>query len=148
MRRNRSGGNIDEQLRATRPEPVDELTRAISDRVRPRRGLMGGLARVPLGPVGGLTAIVLAVVLALGGAGAALNTAGDATNVRKAKSVKQKKAQTRAAPAINQYQEDDEVLVCINGFAEHMVSPSIAATLIASGVATPGPCPPSIFNPF
>jgi hypothetical protein len=108
---------------------------------------MGGLARMPLGPVAGLTAIVAAVALALGGAGAALNTAGDATNVRKAKTAKSAK-RVQAAPAVNQYEENDEVLVCINGFAEHMVSPEIAAELVASGSATYGPCPPGIFNPF
>ena len=146
-RRNRSERDIEAQLRAARPEPSPEIVDAIFERARPRRGLMGGLARVPLGPVGGLTAIVVAVVLALGGAGAALNTAGDATNVRKAKSAKAKTAQTRQAPAINQYEETDDVVICVYGYAEHTVSPEIAATLVASGVAEYGPCPSSIFNP-
>jgi hypothetical protein len=147
-RRNRSDRDIEAQLRAARPEPTPEVTRAISDRVRPRRGLMGGLAHVPLGPVGGLTAIVAAVALALGGAGAALNVAGDSTNVRKAKTAKStKKTQARQAPAINQYQEDEDVLICVYGYAEHTVSQETAATLVGLGIAEYGPCPSSIFNP-
>lgn len=141
MRRNRSDRDIEAQLRAARPEPTSEVTRAISERVRPRRGLIGGLSRVPLGPAAGLTAIVAAVGLALGGGGAALNTAGDTLDIRKSK------VRAAQAPSIQQY-EEQEVLVCINGFAEHMVDPEIAATLVASGVATYGPCPPSIVNPF
>ena len=143
MRRTRLDRDIEAQLRAARPEPTAEVTRAISDRVRPRRGLMGGLSRVPLGPVAGLTAIVVAVVLALGGAGAALNTAGDSTNVRKSKS-----SRVQAAPAINQYEEvDDDVVICVYGYAEHEVDADIAATLVATGVAEYGPCPSSSFNP-
>jgi len=95
---------------------------------------MSGLARVPLGPAAGLTAIVVSVMLALGGGTAALNTAGDALNVGKSKAAK-----TAVAPAGDQY-DDEEVLVCINGFAEHFVAPDIAAELVALGVATYGPC--------
>lgn len=142
MRRTRRGSDrdIEAQLRDERPEPRPELTRAIADRVRPRRrGLMGGLARVPLTPAAGLTAIVLAVALALGGGTAALNTAGDALNVRKAKT------KVAEAPSIQQYEEGD-VLVCYYGFTEHTVSPEIAAISVAEGVAEYGPCPDSIFN--
>lgn len=140
MRRNRSDRDIEAQLRAARPEPTPEVTRAISERVRPRRGLMGGLARVPLGPAVGLTAIVAAVGLALGGGSAALNTAGDALNVRKSK------VKAAAAPSIQQYEEGD-VVICVYGYAEHTVSQEIADELVAKGVAEYGPCPPSIFSP-
>ena len=140
MRRNRSDRDIEAQLRAARPEPTPEVAHAIADRVRPRRGLMGGLARVPLGPAAGLTAIAVAATLALGGGTAAVNTAGDALNVRKSKT------KVAAAPAIQQYAEED-VVICVYGYAEHTVSPEIAATLVASGVAEYGPCPSSIFNP-
>ena len=46
MRRTKRGSDrdIEARLRADRPEPTPEVTRAISDRVRPRRGFMGGLA--------------------------------------------------------------------------------------------------------
>jgi len=142
MRRNRSDRDIEAQLRAARPEPTRELTREISESVRPRRSFMGGLSRVPLGPAAGLTAIAAAVGLALGGGSAALSTAEDALNVRKSKT-----RVVQQAPSTNQYAQE-EVLVCINRFAEHMVSPEIAAELVAQGVATYGPCPPSIFNPF
>ena len=140
MRRNRSDRDIEAQLRAARPEPTPEVAHAIADRVRPRRGLMGSLARVPLGPAAGLTAIAVSATLALGGGTAALNTAGDALNVRKSKT------KVAAAPAIQQYAEED-VVICVYGYAEHTVSPEIAATLVASGVAEYGPCPSSIFNP-
>lgn len=143
MRRTRRGSDrdIEAQLRDARPEPRPEVTRAIADRVRPRRrGLMGGLGRVPLTPVAGLTAIVLAVALALGGGTAALNTAGDALNVRKAKT------KVAEAPSIQQYEEED-VVICVYGFAEHTVNPEIAAELVEQGVAEYGPCPSSIFNP-
>ncbi len=131
--RRRSDRDIEARLRAARPEPTAQVTRAIADRVRPRRGLTAGLARVPLGPAAGLSAIVVAVMLALGGGSAALNTAGDALNVRKSK------AKTAAAPSIQQYGQQD-VVICVYGYAEHTVSPSIAAQLVASGVAEYGPC--------
>ena len=140
MGRNRSDRDIEAQLRATRPEPPPEVTRAISERVRPRRGLLGGLARVPLGPAAGLTAIVAAVGLALGGGSAALNTAGDALNVRKSK------VRSTQAPSIQQYEEGD-VVICVYGYAEHTVSQEIAEELVAAGVAEYGPCPDSIFSP-
>jgi hypothetical protein len=63
----------------------------------------------------GLTALAVSVALALSGAAGIVGVAG------------------------GQYEE--EVLVCINGFAEQMVSPEIAATLVAAGVAEYGPCP-------
>jgi hypothetical protein len=110
------------------------MTRAISDRVRPRRSFMGSLARVPLGPVGGLTAVVVAVALAFGGGSSALNTAGDALNVRSSKT----KVVRAQAPSANQY--DNDVVVCINHFYTTTVSPSAAATLVAFGAATYGPC--------
>ena len=137
MRRNKRGSDrdIETQLRAARPEPAPEVTRAIADRVRPRRGLMGGLARVPLGLAGGLTAIVVAVALALGGATAAVNTAGDALNVRKAKVAK-----VAEAPSTRQYEEED-VLVCVFGIQEQYQSPTNAAILVGFGFATYGPCP-------
>lgn len=140
MRRNRSDRDIEAQLRAARPEPTPEVAHAIADRVRPRRGFMGSLARVPLGPAAGLTAIAVSATLALGGGTAALNTAGDALNVRKSKT------KVAAAPAIQQY-ADEDVVICVYGYAEHTVSPEIAATLVASGVAEYGPCPSTIFNP-
>jgi hypothetical protein len=139
--RRRSDRDIEAQLRAARPEPTPEVTRAISDRVRPRRGLMSGLARVPLGPAAGLTAIAVSVMLALGGGTAALNTAGDALNVRKSKTVK-----AAVAPAGDQY-GDGDVVICVYGYAEHTVSQQIADELVAQGVAEYGPCPSSIFNP-
>ena len=131
--RRRSDRDIEAQLRAARPEPTPEVTRAISERVRPRRGLMASLARVPLGPAAGLTAIVVAVMLALGGGSAALNTAGDALNVRKSA------PKAAIAPAGDQY-DDEDVVICVYGYAQHTVSPSIAAQLVASGVAEYGPC--------
>ena len=120
LRRTKRGsdGDIEAQLRDARPEPTPEVTRAISDRVRPRRGFMGSLARVPLGPVGGLTAVVVVVALALGGGTSALNTAGDALNVRSSKA---KVAKVSQAPSIQQY--DDEVVICVGGTAEFEVSP-------------------------
>ncbi len=135
MRRTRSDRDIEAQLRSTRPEPTPEVTRAIADRVRPRRGVMGSLARVPLGLAGGLTAIVVAVALALGGGTAALNTAGDALNVRSSK------AKVAQAPSIQQYEEDDEVVICVFGFIEQEVSPLYAAIAVELlGIAEYGPC--------
>lgn len=138
MRRTKQGSDrdIEARLRAARPEATPEVTRAISDRVRPRRGFIGSLARVPLGPIGGLTAIVVVVALALGGGTAALNTAGDALNIRSSKA---KVAKVSQAPSIQQY--DDDVLVCIFGTSEAELSPDTAAFLVAFGVAEYGPCP-------
>ncbi|HYF27018.1 MAG TPA: hypothetical protein VD931_14840 [Baekduia sp.] len=75
----------------------------------------------------GLTALLLTPALLLGGAGG-----GDA--------------------ALAEYHGEgggggQDVVICVYGYAEHTVSPEIAATLVASGVAEYGPCPPSIFNP-
>jgi hypothetical protein len=138
MRRTKRGSDrdIEAQLRAARPEPTPEVTRAIADRVRPRRGVMGSLARVPLGPIGGLTAVVVVVALALGGGTAALNTAGDALNIRSSKA---KVAKVSQAPSIQQY--DDDVVICVAGTSEVEVSPEVAAFLVGFGIAEFGPCP-------
>lgn len=140
MRRSKRGSDrdIEAQLRAARPEPTAEVTRAISDRVRPRRGILGNLARVPLGMAGGLTAIVVAVALALGGGTAAVNTAGDALNMRASK------AQVAQAPSIQQY--DDDVLICVMGLFEQEVSPLIASVLVGFGIAEYGPCGGGVFS--
>ncbi len=131
-----SDRDIEARLRAARPEPDPEVTRAISERVRPRRGFMGSLARVPLGPLGGLTAVVVVVALALGGASSALSTAGNALNMSSSKA---KVAQVSQAPSIQQY--DDDVLICIAGVSEVEVSPQIAGFLVGFGIAQYGPCP-------
>ena len=111
--------DIEAQLRSDAPEPSAELTRAISDRVRPRRSLMHGLSRVPLGVAGGLSAIAVTVALALGGGGAATGTAGDAANV----------------------QYEDEVVICIGEDVTITEDADTAAILVASGAATYGSCP-------
>jgi hypothetical protein len=138
MRRTKRGSDrdIEDRLRAARPEPTPELTRDISDRVRPRRGFMGGLARVPLGPIGGLTAVVVVVALALGGGSSALNTAGNALNIRSSKA---KVARVQQAPSIQQY--NDDVLICVANTSEVEVSPTTAAFLVGFGIAQYGPCP-------
>ena len=139
LRRTKRGsdGDIEAQLRAARPEATPEVTRAISDRVRPRRGFMGSLARVPLGPVGGLTAVVVVVALALGGGASALNTAGDALNIRSSKA---KVAKVSQAPSIQQY-DDEDVVICVANTSEVEVSPDLAAFLVGFGIAEYGPCP-------
>lgn len=38
--------------------------------------------------------------------------------------------------------DDEDVLICVYGYAEHLVSQEIADTLVASGVAEYGPCSP------
>jgi hypothetical protein len=136
MRRTRRDAerDLEAQLRAARPAPTAEVTRAIADHVRPRRGVMGTLARVPLGLAGGLTAIVVAVALALGGGTAALNSAGNALNVRSSK------VKVAQAPAIQQYDDDDDVLICTFGITQD-VSPLIAAIQVGLGISTYGPCP-------
>lgn len=58
---------LDAELRAARPEPTPEVTRAIADRVRPRQ--TAGTHRfghVHLALAGGLTALVLTPVVAMG----------------------------------------------------------------------------------
>ena len=58
---------LDAALRAARPEPSPEITRAIADGVRPRRTAgTHRFARVHLALAGGLTALVLTPVVAMG----------------------------------------------------------------------------------
>ena len=123
--------DVEAQLRANRPEPSPELTSAIADRVRPRRSVLSGLARVPVGLAAGVSAIVVTVALALG-AGSAVTPAQDTSNLRS-----QAKA-AAIAPASHEYDED--VTICVYGFATHEVDADSAATLVALGVAEYGPC--------
>ena len=110
--------DIETQLRSDRPEPSPELTEAISDRVRPRHSVMGGLRRVPLGVAGGLSAIAATVAIALAGGTAALGTASNSANV----------------------QYEDEVVICIGDEVTITEDAETAAILVGSGAATFGPC--------
>lgn len=115
---------LEDELRAARPEPTVELTQAIADDVRPRHSLLKRrVGRAQLAIAGGVAALALTPVVALSG-----------------KSAHRMFTQDRVSALGAEYDDDDEVVICVNGFATHSVSPSIAATLVASGVATYGPC--------
>ena len=62
-----SDRDLDAELRAARPEPSDEVTQAIADRVRPREtARRHRFGRLHLALAGGLTALVLTPVVATG----------------------------------------------------------------------------------
>ncbi len=127
--------DLEQQLRAGRPEPKPELTEQIADRVRPRRsGFVRGLNRVPLGVAGVFSAGVLVAVIALGGAGSSLNAAGDALDLQNAA-----KNGSVGAAAVDEY--GPRVNICINGQATLRVQSSLAVKLIADGIAVAGKCP-------
>lgn len=124
--------DLEAQLRAARPEPRPELTQAIADRMRSSRssGFLQAVSRVPLGLAGGLTAVFLAVVIALGGGSYPLDAARDALNL-------QNTAHETPPPTRDQY--DTNVSVCKNG-QTILVPAQEARRLVASGEATRGPC--------
>lgn len=132
---------LEARLRAGRPEPSREVTRAIADRVRPRRaGFVHGLRRVPLGLSGGLAAIVLTATIAVAGGGFGLTSTSD--------SAKSQTAFHRTVvppPTANQY--GNRVTVCILGFVEVRLSRRAALILVRIGIAVNGPCGQSQF-PF
>jgi len=108
---------LDAALLASRPEPAAELTQAIAQSVRPRKnGLKRRIGRVPVVLVAGVAAVAMMPVVAMGVGGS-----------------------DRVSAAGEQYEEED-VVICVYGYAEHTVSPDIAADLVDSGVATYGPC--------
>jgi hypothetical protein len=116
---------LEDELRAARPEPRVEVTQAIADDVRPRHSLLKRrIGRVQLVMAGGVAALALTPVVALSG-----------QSVHRMFT-----PQAKVSAADAEYDDDAEVLICVNGFATHSVSPSIAATLVGSGVATYGAC--------
>lgn len=126
---------LEARLRAGRPEPRPEVTRTITDRVRPRHGgSQRGLRRAPLGLAGGLTAFVLTAAIVLGGWSAPTDAAHRFFNFPSA----QQTQVVAAAPTANQY--DTDVTVCVLGFFEMRLSPLAAQTMISFGLAQPGPC--------
>ncbi len=125
---------LEAQLRARRPEPRPEVTRAIADRVRPSRSGREGLSRVPLGLAGGLTAIVLAVVIALGGGSYPLDVAREALNVENA-------SKSNRPPPPEEDQYGRRVVVCMaDGRTQRVVTEQEAEELVRTGQATRGPC--------
>lgn len=124
---------LDAQLRAARPEPRPEVTHAIADDLRGRRsGLMRGFGRVPLGLAGGLSALMVAAVIALGGVSAPVDAVGSALNFQNAK--------TKATAKATADQYGTRVNVCIAGVIQIRRSLAVANQLIAANVAVLGRC--------
>lgn len=118
---------LEAALRASRPEPAAEVTQAIAERVRPRQGLLKRrIGRVPVVLVGGIAALALTPVVAVGVPG--LSPQGQPS-------------------AFQEQYEEGDVVICVYGYAEHEVSQEVADELVAAGVAEYGPCPSTIFNP-
>jgi hypothetical protein len=71
--RRRRGIDLDQELRASRPEPRPEFVAMISDRVERARSRSHGRVRIAFGA--GLTAAMLAAVASVGGVGFAASSA-------------------------------------------------------------------------
>lgn len=128
---------LEDQLHRDGPAAPPEISRAIADRVRPRRGrFVRGLHRVPLGVVGVSTAALVTAVVALGGAGATLDTAGSALNFQNTA-----KAKAAVSPAANQY--GGSITICVlNGNITVRLPRALGQIQIVLGLATRGACKP------
>jgi uncharacterized protein GlcG (DUF336 family) len=134
--RHSSDRELERRLRDARPEPDEALTKSLTDRVRPRRSPVGSLARAPLGLAGALSIVVLAPVVALGGADYPIRAASAALNLDDAR-----QARPAAAPAADQY--GVRVTICLanaNGGVQLRVRLNAAQVLVRIGRATMGPC--------
>lgn len=133
---------LERKLRAGRPEPTAEMTKAITDRVRPRRaGFKGGL-HVPLGLAGGLSAIVLTVAIAFGGAPAVSGgTPAPAPHTQNAAFGLGGLFPRRPTPppaAINQY--GNQRTICVLGLIQLRLPTPVARLLVGIGLARLGSC--------
>lgn len=134
-----SDRKLEADLRGGRPQPGPEVTRAIADRVRPRRrGVMASAERMRYSMAGGLTAVALVAVIALGGVSAPLNAAAEALNLQNlsARSPSSSKVDNNAT--IDQY--GPRLYVCVGGSIRLRLAKSRADHLIAGGLAVAGVC--------
>jgi hypothetical protein len=140
---------LDAELRAARPEPTPEVTQAIADRVRPRQTAGSHrFGRVHLALAGGLTALVLTPVVAMGFGG--LGHFGKTTKAKsKAKaSLVSKAHKGRSLGALTTSRSR-----ALSSLARMGGSPSLAAMAPAGGSAalatqdSPGAFFGDIFSP-
>ncbi|MEJ7785971.1 MAG: hypothetical protein WKF96_14290 [Solirubrobacteraceae bacterium] len=93
---------LDAELRAARPEPSAEVTRAIADRVRPRQAAgTRRFGRLQLALAGGLTALVLTPVVATGAGGFGSFGKSTAATTKSSASYKAKARSGRAAGVLS-----------------------------------------------
>ena len=131
--------DLEARLRGARPEPTPEVTRAIADQVSPRRsGLIGGLGRIPVTAAGGLTAMVLIAVVALGGANYPIDAASKALNLENLKSISPDIKYGSNQPVNAQYGSRSDI--CVGGFVQLRVFTFEANLLVAQGLAVIGQC--------
>jgi hypothetical protein len=132
----RDDSTLEDELRAGRPQPRAELTQNIADRVRPRRSVLRRRAsRLQLALAGSIAALAFTPVVAMG-VGGFKGFGGLKSNPIQNVFT----SQDRSA-SVAEYDDDDDVLICIGGTSESEVSPDTAAFLVAFGIAEYGPCP-------
>jgi hypothetical protein len=133
--RKRDDRELEDELRAARPEPRPEIARAIADDVRPRRSaFMRRASRLQLAMAGSIVALAVTPVVAMGFGGFGGFGALKSSPIQNVF-----KSQDRSA-SIAEY-DDDDVVICVAGTSEVEVSQAIAASLVGSGIAEYGPCP-------
>lgn len=131
--------DLEAQLRGARPEPRPEITRAIAGHVRPRRGgLIGGLGRIPLTMAGGLTAMVLIAVVALGGASYPLDAASKVLQLENLKVITPSINYGSNTPTNQQYGGRSDV--CVGGFVKLRLYTNEANLLVQQGLVVFGSC--------
>jgi hypothetical protein len=131
----RDDRDLEGRLRKARPKPGHDVVRAIADQARPaRRGFIGNVGRVPFAAAGGLTAVVLVAVIALGGIG----VAGKAFDFQNLKARKADTHKVNNSATVSQY--GTRVNVCIGGYIQLRLYQSQADHLVAGHLGVLGDC--------
>jgi hypothetical protein len=127
--------DLEGRLRGARPKPQHDLVRSLAGQARPaRRGFLGNIGRVPFAAAGGLTAVVLVAVIALGGVGAV----GKAFDFQNLKARKANTHKIENSSTVAQY--GTRVNVCVGGYIQLRLYQSEADHLTSGGLGVLGVC--------
>lgn len=131
----RDDSALEDELRAARPQPRAEVTQNIADRVRPRRSVLKRRAsRLQLALAGSIAALAFTPVVAMGVGG--FNGFGGL----KSNPIQNVFKSPDRSASIAEYDDEDDVVICVAGTSEVEVSEDAAALLVGIGIAEYGPC--------
>lgn len=142
----RADRDLEASLRGTRPAPRPEVSRAITGQLdQPRGGFVAGIGRLPFTLAGGLTAVVLIAVIALGGVSSPLDAASKALDLQQLKALQPNVHYGVSTPNANQYGR--RVNVCVGGFVQIRLYAAEADALVGHGLVVSGPCSSAVTPP-
>ncbi|HEX4363112.1 MAG TPA: hypothetical protein VHZ75_01080 [Solirubrobacteraceae bacterium] len=131
--------DLEGRLRGARPKPQHDLVRSLASQSRPaRRGFLGNVGRVPFAAAGGLTAVVLVAVIALGGLSAPIGALGKAFDFQNLKARKADTHKVENSSTVDQY--GTRTNVCVGGYIQLRLYQSEADHLVGGGLGVLGVC--------